>query len=94
MELLVHTASPAYGNTLRQERIEPPDPIPFGPLKLSIEMHHLAAGMHAGIRASAAGERDRVVGDARHRLGEFTLDGVQPGLLLPAAEVRAVVLDA
>src|SRR5690606_1979569 len=69
---------------------------------VAVEMHHLAGGMHAGVRAAGAGGVDAMAGDEGQRVLECRLDGAfaaAPGAVgavepLPAGKAGAVVFDA
>ena len=57
-------------------------------------MDDLARSVDARVGTTAAGQRDRMVGDPSQRLREGLLDAREARLALPAAEPRPVVLDA
>lgn len=56
-------------------------------------MDDLSAGVHACIRPSRAVDRDWLVCDFRNRRRETCLDATAVTLLLPADEIRTVVLE-
>src|SRR5581483_3793067 len=62
-------------------------------LRVGIEVDHLAGCVHPGVGTPRDRYPDRGVGDAGERPFHTSLDAARPGLQLPAAEGRAVVLE-
>ncbi len=59
----------------------------------SVKVATWPCGVDAGVGAAGAADRHGLAGHRAHRLFQAALHGAQPGLLLPAVKVGAVVLD-
>ncbi len=94
VELRRHLASPEDACRLGKVGVGSAHPRIAVAHRFRIEVHDLRARMHARVRAARCRDFDGLVGETRERGLQVVLDSAASRLGLPAAEGRAVVLEA
>ena len=94
MEILRHVLRPEHRHRVRQQSIHAAHPRGIRPVGRSVEMHHLAPGVHAAVSPACAGHANLHAGDCRQCGFECVLHGSASRLCLPAEKAAAVIFDA
>ena len=94
MKRVVHALCPRHADIIGEVAVGAEKPGAIAALALRVEMHDLAAGVHAGIGATGTDDVDAFIGDPCQRLLQTLLHPESGLLALPAIETRTVVFDA
>ena len=94
MKYVIDRRHPTQIDIVRQLRVDAQQPSALSALCLGIEVGDLAAGMHAGIRATGTDDFAEFVGDAGYCILYNGLDTDTAFLPLPAVISSTVVLNA
>ena len=93
MEIIGHRARPQHRDGTRQARGRTQHPCARIARRMRVEMHDLAARVHAGVGAARAGDFDQVIGHERQCGFDFRLHAWPMRQPLPTEEIGAVVFD-